>query len=189
MGVTGVLGGAFDPPHLGHLALARDGSSHFGLQRLLVRVVERPGHKEVETPAAVRLELAQLAFGRLSGVELELDRHPRTVDSLEALHLPDPVFVIGADEFAHFLSWKQPERVLELARLGVGTRPGVAQERLDDVLAALSRPERVELFEIEPVHVSSAQLRARAAAGDSLAGMVPDRVATRIRELGLYRHA
>ena len=78
----------------------------------------------------MRLELAQLAFGGLSGVEIELDRHPRTVDSLEALHLPDPVFVIGADEFAHFLSWKQPERVLELARLGVGTTrrcPGAAR--------------------------------------------------------------
>ena len=189
MGVTGVLGGAFDPPHLGHLALARDGSSYFRLTRLLVRVVERPGHKEVETPAPVRLELARLAFGALSGVEIELDRHPRTVDSLEALDLPDPVFLVGADEFADFLSWKQPERVLELARLGVGTRPGVAQERLDDVLAALSRPERVELFEIEPVHVSASELRARAAAGDSLAGMVPDPVAARIRELGLYRQA
>jgi nicotinate-nucleotide adenylyltransferase len=189
MGVTGVLGGVFDPPHLGHVALARDGSSHFGLDRLLVRVVERPGHKEVETPALVRLGLVKLAFGRLPGVEIELDPHRRTVDSLEALDVPDPVFLIGADEFADFLTWKQPERVLELARLGVGTRPGVARERLDDVLVALSRPERVELFEIEPYDVSSSELRARAAAGASLAGIVPDAVAARIRELGLYREA
>jgi nicotinate-nucleotide adenylyltransferase len=186
-GRPGVLGGAFDPPHLGHLALARGGRSHFGLDRLLVRVVEDPGHKHVATPARVRLYLVRLAFAAVPGVEIELDSHARTVDSLEALALPDPVFLLGADEFAHFLSWKEPERVLELARLGVGMRPGVPRDQLEDVRASLARPDRVELFEIESHDVSSAQLRTLAADGRPLDGFLPAAVADRIRELDLYR--
>jgi nicotinate-nucleotide adenylyltransferase len=176
---VGVLGGAFDPPHLGHVALARGGSAHFGLERLLVRVVAEPGHKHVWTPAATRLELVRLAFAELSGAEIELDPYPRTVDSLEALALRDPVF----------LSWKNPDRVLELARLGVGTRPGVSRARLDDVLAGLSRPDRVELFELDSPDVSSSELRALAAEGRPLDGLVRPAVAKRIRKLGLYRAA
>jgi nicotinate-nucleotide adenylyltransferase len=186
---VGVLGGAFDPPHLGHVALARGGSAHFGLERLLVRVVAEPGHKHVWTPAATRLELVRLAFAELSGAEIELDPYPRTVDSLEALALRDPVFLVGADEFADFLSWKNPDRVLELARLGVGTRPGVSRARLDDVLAGLPRPDRVELFELDSPDVSSSELRALAAEGRPLDGLVRPAVAKRIRKLGLYRAA
>ena len=113
MGVNiGVFGGAFDPPHLGHLAVAEAGIRHFRLERLLVRVVADPGHKDVTTPAEARLRLASLAFAQVPGAEVELDHHPRTVDSLEALGLDDPVFLVGADEFAAFLEWKHPERVL-----------------------------------------------------------------------------
>ena len=184
---VGVLGGAFDPPHDGHLALARGGIRHFGLGRLLVRVVERPGHKEVATPADTRLELARLAFADVRGAEIELDPYARTVDSLEALDLEDPVFLVGADEFADFLGWKEPDRVLELARLGVGERPGVDAARIEAVIARLVRPDRVEQFEIEPHEVASEQVRARVAAGGSLDGLVPKAVAARIRELGLYR--
>jgi nicotinate-nucleotide adenylyltransferase len=183
----GVLGGSFDPPHLGHVALAQGARSYFGLERLLVRVVERPGHKLVATPAPDRLELVRLTFEGVPDVEIELDPHARTVDSLEALALPDPVFLVGADEFAGFLSWKHPERVLELARLGVGARPGISRDRLEDVLAALSRPDRVEFFEIEPHDVSSSKLRELAAEGRPLDGLVPAAVAERIRQLGLYR--
>ena len=118
MGI-GLLGGAFDPPHAGHVALARGGVAHFGLERLLVRVVEQPGHKDVDTPAGVRLELARLAFAGIDGAEVALDPYPRTVDSLEVLALPDPVFLLGADEFAQFLDWKQPDRVLELSLIHI----------------------------------------------------------------------
>jgi nicotinate-nucleotide adenylyltransferase len=185
----GVLGGAFDPPHLGHLSLARCGIARFGLGRLLVRVVEDPGHKEVTTPAAVRLELARLAFAEVPEAVVELDPHARTVDSLEALGLPDPVFLVGADEFAGFLGWKDPERVLELARLGVGTRPGVPRALLEAVLAALPQPDRVELFEIDAYDVSSSVLRSMAARGLPLDGFVPAPVAARIVEVGPYRAA
>ena len=184
---VGVFGGAFDPPHLGHVELARRGIEHFALEHLLVRVVAAPGHKDVGTPPTVRLLLAALAFAPLGEVDVSLDPHARTIDSLDALGLDDPVFLVGADEFAAFLEWKEPERVLELARLGVATRPGVERDRLDVVLAELEHPDRVSFFEIEPLPVSSSDIRARAGRGEPLDGLVPDTVAAEIARLGLYR--
>jgi nicotinate-nucleotide adenylyltransferase len=184
---VGVFGGAFDPPHVGHVELASRGIDHFRLDRLLVRVVEDPGHKDVDTAPQIRLFLAELAFAPLEEAEVSLDPFARTVDSLEALGLDDPLFLVGADEFASFLSWKEPARVLELARLGVATRPGVGRERIEEVLAALERPERVSLFVIEPLPVSSSDIRARAAAGEPIDGLVPASVAAEVARLGLYR--
>lgn len=184
---VGVFGGAFDPPHLGHVALAEAGIERFALDRLAIRVVADPGHKVVATPPEIRLRLAELAFEPLAGVQVSLDPFARTVDSLEALGLPDPVFLVGADEFASFLTWKDPARVLELARLGVATRPEVAHERLDAILARLARPERVTFFPLEPLPISSSAIRARAAAGEPLDGLVPAAVAAEIAVLDLYR--
>ena len=187
MGVTGILGGAFDPPHDGHVALARAAVAHFRLDRLLVRVVENPGHKRVEANADDRLALAKIAFSEMAVAEVALDLFARTVDSLEALELDDPVFLVGADEFASFLEWKEPERVLELARLGVATRPGYPQHVLDAVLAMLARSDRVEFFSLEPFPVSSSEIRERVERREPLAGLVPADVAAEIERRGLYR--
>jgi nicotinate-nucleotide adenylyltransferase len=188
--VTGLLGGSFDPPHVGHVALARAAVEHFGLDRLLVLVVEDPGHKRTATPAEIRLELARLAFENVLGAEVELDRHARTVDSLEERKPPeDAVFLVGADELADFPSWKRPERVLELVRLGVAMRPGVPERRLDDVRARFPAPGRIEYFELEPIAVSSTEIRDRLARGESVEGLIPARVADRIARLGLYATA
>ena len=184
---VGVLGGAFDPPHVGHVALARAAVERFALDRLLVRVLADPGHKRVATPAAIRLELARDAFAEIPEAEVAVDPHPRTVDSLLTLGLPEPTFLIGADELADFPSWTQPERVLELARLGVATRPGTSLEELEAVLAALPRRDRVELFAIEPLAVSSSDIRARVARGEPIAGLVPADVEAGIARHGLYR--
>ncbi len=185
--VTGLLGGAFDPPHLGHLALARAGIDRFGLERLLIRVVATPGHKRVVTPAEDRLALACIAFADVAEAEISLDRHARTVDSLEELALDDPVFLVGADEFVSFPTWKRPDRVLELARVGVATRPGYPREQLDAVLLRLGRPERVAFFEIPPYPVSSSSIRSMVAAGESIDDLVTPRVAAEIERRRLYR--
>jgi nicotinate-nucleotide adenylyltransferase len=182
--VTGLLGGAFDPPHAGHVALLRDARTHFGFDRIVVLVVADPGHKEVTTDASVRLVLAQAAF---PGEEIELDPHPRTIDMLRERQFEDPVFLIGADQFADFLSWKDPDGVLELTRLGVATRPGYERERLERVLGELARPDRVSFFEIEPVTGSSRDIRDRVARGKSIEGIIPPAVAAEIERLGLYR--
>jgi nicotinate-nucleotide adenylyltransferase len=181
--VTGLLGGTFNPPHNGHIALARSAQEHFGFDDLDVLVAERPGHKRVELDADTRLKLVQAAF---PDYQVEIDPYERTVDMLRARRFDDPLFLIGADQFADFPTWKDPEGVLALARIGVATRPGFPRERLDPVLKQLSRPERVELFEIEPVPISSREIRDRVARGEPIDGLVPPAVAGLIESLGLY---
>jgi nicotinate-nucleotide adenylyltransferase len=175
-----ILGGAFDPPHNGHVALGRAAVERFGPERLLVTVVVEPGHKTVTTPADARLELARIAFAGVPRAEVEAEPHPRTVDALAARGLADPIFLVGADELVDFHGWKEPDRVLELARLGVATRPGFPREQLQQALTRLSRPERVLLFDLEAIPVSSSDVRERAARGEPLDGLVPPPVAAEI---------
>jgi nicotinate-nucleotide adenylyltransferase len=183
--VIGLYGGAFDPPHRGHVALARAAKEQLGLERLLVLVVAAPGHKAVATPAADRLALARAAF---PDDDVLVDEHARTVETLRAHpEWAEPVFLLGADEFLAFPEWVEPAEVLRLARLAVAARPGFPRERLEATLARLDRPERVLFFELEPVPVSSHELRARLAAGEDVSADLPDGVTALIRARGLYR--
>lgn len=181
-----LYGGAFDPPHLGHVAVADAARKHLRAPRLVVLVAADPAHRDVHAPAELRLELARAAFP-LDVVRL--DPYPRTVDLLRAERFVDPVFVVGADQFCDYLAWKEPEQVLALARLAVATRPGFPRARLDGVLARLAHPERVLFFEIEPNPSASRVIRANVAAGRPLTGLVPPAVAALIRKRDLYRAA
>jgi nicotinate-nucleotide adenylyltransferase len=183
--VTALLGGTFNPPHNGHVALARAAEAQFG-DEVVVVVAARPGHKGVAVDAETRLELARAAFPEH---EVELDGHERTVDMLKAGRWRDPLFLIGADEFGDFMSWKDPEGVIARARVAVATRPGYPRDRLESVLVQLSRPERVQFFEIEPLAVSSEDIRERVARGQPIDGLVPPAVAELIEARGLYRPA
>jgi nicotinate-nucleotide adenylyltransferase len=184
VGVKVLYGGAFDPPHLGHVALADAARNRFGVDRLVVLVSEHPAHRSVHASAEDRLALAHAAFPQ---DEVRLDPYPRTVELLRAERFDNPVFVVGADQFRGFLRWSQPDEVLERTRLAVATRPGFPREELDDVLVQLDRPDRVLFFEIEPNRAASTDVRARIAAGEPLDGLVPPAVAELVSELGLYR--
>jgi len=167
----GLFGGAFDPPHRGHVELLRQAREQLSLERIVVLVVAEPGHKHVDTPAEVRLRLARAAF---PDAEVVLDSHARTIDTLRAHpEWSDAVFLIGADEFCAFGTWKEPDEVLRRARLGVATRPGFPRERLDTVLDGLAAPGRVVFFELEPTPLASSDLRARLGAGEDVDGDVP----------------
>jgi nicotinate-nucleotide adenylyltransferase len=183
MGVV-LYGGAFDPPHLGHVAVAEAARARFDVERLVVLVGEHPAHRAVHASAADRLALALAAFPH---DEVRLDPCPRTVELLRAEHFDDPVFVVGADQFRGFLAWTEPAEVLQRARLAVATRPGFPRGELDAVLEQLDRPERVIFFEIQPNPAASTAVRARVAAGESLDGLVPPAVARLVEERGLYR--
>ena len=177
--MRGLYGGAFDPPHRGHVELARRGKEVFGIPRLLVLVAAAPGHKRVTTPPEVRLELARAAF---PDEEVVLDDHARTIDLLrDHPEWEDAVFLIGADEFCDFLSWKEPDEVLARVRLGVATRPGFERERLEEVLGRLAAPGRVVIFDMEPTPVASRELRTAFVEDD-----VPSAVAEIIRRERLY---
>jgi len=179
VGVTVLYGGAFDPPHVGHVAVADAARKHFGVDRLVILVSERPAHRETHASAEDRLALAHAAFPH---DEVRLDRYPRTVELLRTERFEDPIVVVGADQFAGFLSWAEPDEVLERATLAVATRPGYPRAQLDAVLAQLARPERVVFLDIEPNPASSTAIRAGSADDD-----VPPAVAKVIEDRWLYR--
>ena len=185
--MTGLFGGAFDPPHNGHMALAQTALEHFGLERLLVLVVVDPGHRDVVLDFPARFTLAELAFGGLPRTKVVAEEHRFTVDAVRGAPFGDAIFLVGADEFAGFLSWQEPDGVLEEVRLGVATRPGFPRETLEPVLQALAWPDRVEFFAIPEVPVSGTEIRRRAVRGEPIEGLVPPAVAAEIDRLGLYR--
>lgn len=191
--MIGLLGGAFDPPHFGHLALADAAVEHFSLERLLVIPTGVAPHKEVETAAETRCRLAAAAFADRPLVEIsrwEIDRgEPSyTIETTRwaVEQYGEVIFLVGADQFASLDTWKDPEQVLEIARLGVATRPGYDRAELERLRETLSDPSRVELFEIPPWPLSSTEIRDRVRRGEPIHAFVPPAVGSLIVELGLY---
>lgn len=172
---TAILGGAFDPPHLGHVALAEGALRELGAERLLVLVSERPGHKPTVADAATRLALARLALAGLAHTEVRLDRHPYTVELLREEGFEDAVLVLGADQWAAFDTWKEPEEILRLIPLAVASRPGQPVPGGD-----------VRVFEIDRHPISSSEIRERVAAGEPIDELVPPAVAREIGRRRLY---
>lgn len=177
--MIGLLGGSFDPPHNGHVALAKAALDQLSIDRLVVLVAERPGHREAPVlEAAIRLELARAAFPE---AEVELEPHPFTVDAVRGSRFDDAVFILGADQAAAFHTWKEPDEVLKHVRLAVGTRAGYPEPDLG------SYGDRVLTFRLDSPNVSSSEVRRRVAAGEPIDDLVPQAVAASIERLGLYR--
>jgi nicotinate-nucleotide adenylyltransferase len=183
MTCVGLLGGTFNPPHVGHVRLAECAKRVFDIEPLRVLVAANPPHKRVDVPVEVRLELTRLAF---PDDEVVRDDNPYSIDTVTGFG-DEAIFLVGADQFAKFLTWREPDEILEHVRLGVATRPGYPREGLDRVLSQLRRPDRVELFEIEPTVVSSSAVRESIARGEPITGMVPAPVEAEIERRGLYR--
>jgi nicotinate-nucleotide adenylyltransferase len=176
---TGILGGRFDPPQVGHVALARAALEQLPIDRLLVLVAAAPGHREVVAPAEERLRLARLSFDFAD--EVALDEHAFTVDAVRDGRFGAAIFVVGADEGAAFPTWKEPDEILRHVRLAVGTRSGFPP-------ADLTRyGDRVLAFELASPTVSSTEVRERIARGEPVDGLVTPAVARAIEEHRLYR--
>jgi nicotinate-nucleotide adenylyltransferase len=177
--MMGLLGGSFDPPHNGHVALARAALEQLPIDRLVILVAERPGHREAPVvDAETRLKLARAAF---PDADVELEPHPYTVDAVRGSRFDDAVFILGADQAGAFDSWRDPDEVLNHVTLGVGTRAGYPRPDLSRY------GDRVLEFELDSPDVSSSDVRRRVAAGETIAALVPPAVARLIEELGLYR--
>ena len=192
--MVGLMGGTFNPPHNGHVSLAREAVDALGLDSLLVIPTGQTPDKPVEVDAETRLRLAAAAFEGVPKVEvsrLELERRQPsyTLDTVKWAcdEWGDVVFVVGADRFADFMTWREPNEVLRYARLAVATRPGYPRELLERVLHQVERPDRVSFFAITPLPISSTEIRDRVARGEPVGDLVPARVARLIAELGLYR--
>ena len=177
VGVVGVFGGRFDPPHLGHVALARAAVERFGIDDLRVSVVADAAHKGSEAPPADRLAMARLAFAEL-GATVELEEHRYTVDALEAAGVCRPDLPDRR---------RRARRFPHLEAAGAGARAGTSRRRHP---ARATRPSstsaRIEPFELEPHPVSSSEIRERARSGESIDGLVAPAVGAYIREHGLY---
>jgi nicotinate-nucleotide adenylyltransferase len=161
-------------------------------------VTGRAPHKEIEDDpgAAVRLEMARVAAAGEDGVEasdLEVGRDEVSYSyrTLELLvdQVPDAelYFLLGADMAAGLASWKEPERVLELARLGVVPRPGVGLGAVESALERLGASGRAEIIDMPLCGASSTTVRQRVREGKPLRHLVPDGVIELIGERGLYR--
>jgi nicotinate-nucleotide adenylyltransferase len=141
-------------------------------------VTETPGHKPTVLDPTTRLELARLAFGDLTTTEIRLDDHAYTVDLLRDEQFEDAVFVIGADQWAVFDTWKEPQEILRLIPVAVAARPGQPVPAGD-----------VQVFEIEQLPVASRDVRERIARGEPIDELVPAAVAREIERRRLYAGA
>jgi nicotinate-nucleotide adenylyltransferase len=163
-----VLGGAFNPPHVGHLVLAHEAAFQLGLERVVLMPTGNAPHKEIEQDpgAGVRLEMTTLAA---PGDQI--------------------YFLMGADVAANLASWKRPERVLELARLGIAARPGTAAERAEAALERIGAGDRAEWIRMPELGVSSSSVRRRVAQARPIRYLVTDPVLELIEANDLYREA
>ena len=200
VGRVGILGGTFDPIHLGHIAAAEAAQQSLSLDRIVLIPSRIPPHRaQPATASAVdRLAMAQLAADAHAGwsvsrIEIDRDGKSYTYDTLVELGLPGTqlFFITGADAFAEIASWSRYPAVLDLANFVVVSRPGTTLDSLRErVPSAVSHRSaantRVILVEAHTPDVSSTEIRRRVRAGQNLSGLVPAAVADYISAHGLY---
>jgi nicotinate-nucleotide adenylyltransferase len=194
---VGILGGAFNPPHIGHLVCAQETRLQLGLDRVVLVPVGDPPHRRLEDDPGpdARLEMTELAAAgdpALSVSRAELDRPgpSYTADTLAALRDAAPadelVLILGGDQAAALPAWHEPERVLELAEVAAVERVNWPREEIVRSLDGLAAADRLHFVHMPLIEISSSDLRRRAAAGLPLRYLVPDPVAGLIAERGLY---
>lgn len=194
----GLFGGTFDPPHLGHLALAEWARQDLALDRVIFMPAGQPPHKRGRrlSPAAHRLAMTRLAVRghrgfAVSDLEARRDGPSFTVDTLRHLRAAHPgarlFLLMGADSLDDFATWREPAAIARLATLVVATRPGAGKRAGRGPASTGPRPPRVVRLDNPGLDISATVLRGRARRGLSLRYLVPDRVAAYIGRHQLYR--
>jgi len=198
MARIGLLGGTFNPPHVGHLACASFAFDGLSLDHVLLVPVHSPPHKEAYGDPGVehRVRMCEAAVhgdDRLgvSRVEADVPGRSYTVDTLSRLHEQRPedqlTFIVGGDMARSLPDWREPESILSLAEIGVAGRDGVGFPDIRERLSGLAgASDRVRFFDMPRIDVSSTLIRRRAAARLPLRGLVPDGVAAYIEREELY---
>jgi nicotinate-nucleotide adenylyltransferase len=195
---VGILGGTFNPPHVGHLVMAQEAHARLALDRVVLMPVSVPPHKVMDDDPGPdeRFELCRLATAkdeRFAVSRLELDRGgpSYTVDTLREIHATSPgdelTFVIGGDNARSLGAWREPEAVLELATVAVAEREGVGRREIAEAVAGLSGGDRLAFFDMPRLDVSSSAIRRRVRQGRPIRYLVPDDVARVIGARGYYR--
>ena len=194
----GILGGTFNPPHLGHLVSAQEAYLQLRLDRVALIPARIPPHKPVEDEPGIehRLEMCRLAIAgderrfEVSDLEARREGTSYTVDTLEELHANQPeselFLIVGGDVALGFGSWQDPERVLALATLAVAQRPGTPRSEVEHTLSEVAGGEKARFFSMPEIGISSTMLRERARDGEPTRYLVPDGVRSYIDRYRLY---
>jgi nicotinate-nucleotide adenylyltransferase len=210
----GILGGTFNPPHLGHLAVARHARDELGLDLVVLMPAHIPPHKPVaEDPGPKhRLRMCRMLVADAGGLstcaqEIERGGESYTVDTLQAIHAGHAdvrlTFILGADTASALPAWREPAKLLELADLAVAARSGSAWPQVLEMLAALKaapgdgvrghhlategEAAGVRFLHMPLMEISSSMVRRCAARGEPIEDLVGPSVARYIAEHGLYR--
>jgi nicotinate-nucleotide adenylyltransferase len=195
----GVLGGTFDPPHIGHLMLAEEARLALSLGRVLFVPAGDPWRKVGRelSPPEHRLAMVRLAVGAdpnyaVSTLEIEREGPSYTVETLTALHEQLPAdselfFIVGQDSLADLPNWRQPQRIISLARLAVAARAAwesAQADALEKEVPGIS--QRLVWLDMPRIDISSTAVRERVRQGQSIRYWVPPPVEEYIRQHGLY---
>jgi nicotinate-nucleotide adenylyltransferase len=191
-----IFGGSFDPPHIGHLIAIQDAFDALELDKLVLVPASSQPLKRGGAVASPRQRLAMtrlLAKGdprfEVSAVEVERGGVSYTVDTLDEYAAMYPAanrfLILGADALAAFGQWREPERILQMARVAILRRKGAGAQ--DVKLPAVIPEQAVVRLDSRLVDVSSTEIRARVKNGKSVRGFVTDDVAAYIASEGLYR--
>jgi nicotinate-nucleotide adenylyltransferase len=194
---VGILGGAFNPPHIGHLVCAQEALVQLELERVMFMPVGVPPHREIDLDpgAETRLEMVELAVAddeRFESSRIELDREgpSYTADTLEHLAKESPkdelFLILGGDQAAALASWHEPERVLERATVTVFERVSWGRNAIMIKIGRLPGAERVRYLDMPLIQVSSSAIRRRVREGLPIRYLLPDKVADYISSHDLY---
>lgn len=197
---TGILGGTFDPPHTGHLEMAREAKAALGLDRVLFMVAGQPQLKPNSniSPAADRLEMARLATDGEEGFSvsaMEIDRPGATytADTLEelkrrGLDTDRYYFILGWDNLVKLKDWHQPQRIIKNCYIAAVPRQGYAApdtQALERELPGIL--ECLFLLDKPVIDISASSIREKVRRCENITGLVPEKVAGYIRDRGLYK--
>ena len=194
---VGILGGAFNPPHIGHLVCAQEALVQLELDRVVFMPVGVAPHREIELDpgAEVRLEMTELAVAgddrfEVSRMEVEKDAPAYTSETLATLREESPddeLFVIlGGDQAAALGSWHEPEKVLELATVAVFERQSWGRNGIEIKIGRLTGARNVRYLDMPLIQVSSSAIRRRVRESMPIRYLVPDSVADYISTNDLY---
>jgi nicotinate-nucleotide adenylyltransferase len=194
---VGILGGAFNPPHIGHLVCAQEAFVQLELDRVVFMPVGEPPHRELEQDpgAEPRLEMVELAVAdddrfEVSRMEVEKDAPAYTAETLATLRDESPddelFLILGGDQAAALGSWHEPEKVLELATVAVFERVSWGRNAIGIKIGRLTGARNVRYLDMPLLQVSSSAIRRRVREGLPIRYLVPDRVVEYIASNDLY---
>ena len=193
-----IMGGTFNPIHIGHLVCAEEAVSQYGLDKVLFMPTGYPPHKGISAGVSPehRFQMCRIATAgnprfEVSRYEIDRNQVSYTVNTVRRFRSEMPeaelYFITGADAVLEILEWKDPQELLTMAMLIAATRPGYPLDKISGALDIFLRENSVKMMEIPGIGVSSTLIRSRVAAGMSIRYLVLEGVRRYIEEKGLYR--